>query len=288
MGLGLRTLRNQPLRMLLAESKLGRSLMVTVSSSAKCATLPAAAAAASAGDEAEALDCQRTAFVDMAEPRARPFVSEFAQTQMFAQHVLAGRAPPAFQECSDAFLAERVASLSTSRRTPATTAEDLSLSMAARLEARMGGKKSALGGAMGSAAAATAAAAAAAGEAGGKDAAPAAPGACAAFPKGLHSVPPPQSAAAPPPTGFSYPDGPPRSFPESLAPMSSPLPRLKGEPPPPPPAVSAETRRAWAEALRSLEAHAEQRQTGQKIGASVSAVVGGALLAAPAVGCQVQ
>mmetsp|Transcript_12640 Transcript_12640/g.41949 ORF Transcript_12640/g.41949 Transcript_12640/m.41949 type:complete len:325 (+) Transcript_12640:244-1218(+) len=49
MGLGLRTLRNQPLRMLLAESKLGRSLMVTVSSSAKCATLPAAAAAASAG-----------------------------------------------------------------------------------------------------------------------------------------------------------------------------------------------------------------------------------------------
>jgi len=141
---------------------------------------------------------------------------------------------------------------------------------------------------MGSAAAATAATAAAAAEAGGKDAAPAAPGACAAFPKGLHSVPPPQSAAAPPPTGFSYPDGPPRSFPESLAPVSSPLPRLKGEPPPPPPAVSAETRRAWAEALRSLEAHAEQRQTGQKIGASVSAVVGGALLAAPAVGCQVQ
>ncbi|EOD35609.1 hypothetical protein EMIHUDRAFT_227369 [Emiliania huxleyi CCMP1516] len=216
----------------------------------------------------------------MAEPRARPFVSEFAQTQMFAQHVLAGRAPPAFQErgvgaamqlaeadarssprrpqeCSDAFLAERVASLSTSRRTPATTAEDLSLSMAARLEARMGGKKSAA-------------------------AQPERPA------QGLHSVPPPQSAAAPPPTGFSYPDGPPRSFPESLAPVSSPLPRLKGEPPPPPPAVSAETRRAWAEALRSLEAHAEQRQTGQKIGASVSAVVGGALLAAPAVGCQVQ
>ena len=70
--------------------------------------------------------------------------------------------------------------------------------------------------------AATAAAAAAAGEAGGKDAAPAAPGACAAFPKGLHSVPPPQSAAAPPPTGFSYPDGPPRSFPESLAPVLAP------------------------------------------------------------------
>jgi len=241
------------------------------------------------------IDVQRDAFVAMHPAQARPFVSELARTQMFAQLLAAaeGTATPsqsasqgkasgrlgsiAFQRHLDNFLARRVAALTSIDKRHVAASPELSEAAHAAIEAQAeAGAHTAACRPMTLSTPVHSKRLSSA-----NDSTPAA--------VAVYEVPPPMAADPLPGHGFRYPDHLPSSFPHELRPLPVPLPLFEGELPPPPPQVAEETRRAWAEALADLERRADRRQVEQKVGAGMGAgaVVGGAL-AATALGCVVQ